>query len=237
MPNALKKLVWVASVALMAAIAVAEVSAQAAPAKPVRVRAKLEGFDVAPKTGATSSRAANQIGGASRGLGVSLIAPVMGKSYSLTPTFYWRPDDPQNEYTFRLALASDPGTFLFEAKVTGNRLTYPADAPVLQPGATYIWTVQPTIDMLGGPVSGMMLIVSGAERESVAAALAHADSAAAQAKVFVDKRLWFDSLAAYTALIESNPSRSEFHKARAELYDQLSNTTDLADADAAKSLR
>jgi hypothetical protein len=38
---------------------------QTAPAKPTRVRAKLDGFDLSPQSG----KSANQIGGASRDLG------------------------------------------------------------------------------------------------------------------------------------------------------------------------
>jgi hypothetical protein len=170
-------------------------------------------------------------------LGISVIAPAVGKSYSLTPTFFWRPDDATMDYTFKLASSADPDTPLFESKVIGSHFTYPASAPALEPGAMYVWTVQPAVDMLGQPVSGHILIVGGAERGAIAAALAAlpsgADAGAAQARIFMEKRLWFDALAAYTNLIAESPKRAEFHAARAELYDQLANTADLADADAA----
>ncbi len=123
----------------------------------------------------------------------------------------------------------------------GGHFTYPDSAPALQPGATYKWSVQPTI---GGPASASFLILGGADRDAVAAALvrAHpsADPDAAKAKVFMDMRVWFDALAAYSNLIERYPARAEFYKTRADLYDQLPETPEtkaLGDADAAKASR
>jgi hypothetical protein len=164
----------------------------------------------------------------------------MGKAYSLTPNFYWSTDDAQAEFTFRITQpSSGSGDPLYEAKVVGGHFTYPADAPALAPGGTYVWTVSPLVDMLGKPASASFLIVGGNERETVAAALAAAqaasDPAAATAKVYTDMRLWFDALAAYSALIDKFPTRAEFYQARADLYDQLPSTTALADADAAKA--
>ena len=208
------------------------------PPKPVRVRAKMDGFDLTPK--GTAARA-TQVGGASRSIGgLTLYAPTMGKAYSLTPTFYWSTDDPQAEFTFRITQpSSGSGDPIYETKVVGGHFIYPADAPALAPGGTYVWTVSPTLDMLGKPASASFLIVGGNERETVAAALATAqtatDPAAATAKVFTDMRLWFDALAAYSALIDKFPTRAEFYQARADLYDQLPSTAALADADAAKA--
>jgi hypothetical protein len=242
----------------MTAVTLPHVSAQTTPAppakpvptappakpaaeKPSRVHANLEGFDITPKSG----KSPNQIGGASRGVGgVTLLAPTMCKAYTLAPTFFWGPDDQQSEYIFRLTQASASQNPLFETKVVGGHFTYPSSAPALQPGATYVWSVQPTIDMMGGPASASFLILGGADRDAVAAALVHAqasaDSAVAQAKVFMDMRLWFDALATYSNLIQQFPARAEFYKARADLYDQLPESPEtkvLRDADVAKASR
>lgn len=224
----------------------ASAQSSAASARPVRVRAKLDGFDLTPKPGAPTSamgappQRPNQIGGASRSLGaVTLYAPTMGKAYALTPTFFWRTDDPQGEFTFKITQPASGSDAVYETKVMGGHFTYPADAPALQAGSTYVWTVQPVVDMLGGPVSASIVIIGGNEREAVAAALAKAqaasDAAAAQAKVYTDMRLWFDAVAAYSNLIESHPDRTDLYQARADLYDQLPSTTALADADVAKA--
>lgn len=205
--------------------------------KPARVRAKLDGFDLTPKAGASAPRRPNQIGGASRGLGeLTLYAPTMGKAYSLTPSFFWRSDDPQAEYTFRVSQPARGPVPLYETKVVGGHFAYPADAPALKPGETYVWTVQPSVDMLGGPVSASFVIVGGPERDAVTAALAKAGTdPAAAAKVYVDMRLWFDAQAAYSSLIERYPDRGDFRQERADLYDQVTATHPLADIDAAKA--
>lgn len=234
-----QKIIFIAATAGLLGIGSAWAQTSGTAAKPVRVRAKLDGFDLTPKNAAPVRRP-NQIGGVSRGLGtLVLYAPTMGKSYTLTPTFFWRSDDPKGEYTLRVSQPGMGADAVYEAKVVGDHFTYPADAPALKPGETYVWTVQPTVDMLGGPASASLVIVGGSERGAVDAALAKAqaqpDPAAAAAKVYTDMRLWFDAVAAYSSLIERFPARSEFYQARADLYDQLPATSALADADAAKA--
>jgi hypothetical protein len=208
-----------------------------APAqKVVRVRAKLDGFNIAP----TSGKAPNQIGGASRDLGgLTLYAPKLGKAYTLTPTFYWSGDD-KSEYTFKLSALSTQESVLYVKKVMGGKFTYPADAPALKPSETYIWSVQPENDLMGGLAQASVLIVGGTNRSAVESALATAkavpgEPSAAAAKIYVDNRLWFDAIAEYTALIEKHPEMTQYYKDRAAVYDQLPETQELADEDAAKA--
>jgi len=211
--------------------------AQAAPPqKVVRVRAKLDGFNIAPSSG----KAPNQIGGASRDLGaLTLYAPKGGKAYTLTPTFYWSGDD-KSEYTFKLSALTTQESPLYVKKVLGGKFTYPADAPALKPSETYIWSVQPENDLMGGLAQASVLIVGGATRSAVESALANAkvtpgEPSAAAAKIYVDHRLWFDAIAEYTALIEKHPEMTQYYKERAAVYDQLPETQELADEDAAKA--
>jgi len=208
-----------------------------APAqKVVRVRAKLDGFNIAP----TSGKAPNQIGGASRDLGgLTLYAPKTGKAYTLTPTFFWSGDD-KSEYTFKLSALSTQESVLYVKKVMGGKFTYPADAPALKPSETYVWSVQPENDLMGGLAQASVLIVGGTTRNAVESALAGAkvtpgEPSAAAAKIYVDNRLWFDAIAEYTALIEKHPEMTEYYKERAMVYDQLPETQELADEDAAKA--
>jgi hypothetical protein len=205
---------------------------QGTPApKPQRVRAKLDGFDIEPKSG----KAPNQVGGASRDLGGKLVlyAPKMAKSYTLTPTFLWSSDDPSNEYLFQISVLSAGQGQVYETKVKGGMLTYPADAPPLVPGSTYVWRVTPVNDLMGGPASATVLVIGGEERAKVAAAL-HGDDAA-DARVYVANRIWYDALGTYTRLIQSHPEHAEYWKGRGELYDQLPQMQDLADADMARA--
>jgi len=212
-----------------------EVTAQTPPVntqRPVRVRAKMEGFDLSSQAG----KAPNQIGGASRDLGGSptLYAPQLGKAYSKQPTFYWSAGDDSQKVLFRLM--SDKGATIFESTMTENHFTYPADAPALAPGSTYRWTVKPENDMTGGgPVPADFVIVGGTERAALDAALAGATGPDAKAKLFVDHRVWYDALSTYTDAIQAHPDRRDLVRDRAALYDQLPATQALADRDLAAS--
>lgn len=201
------------------------VSQKPAPAPaPTRVRAKLDGFDLSSKSG----KSANQIGGASRDLGTPrLYAPGAGKAYSLTPTFNWATADGAQKVTFRLSSLN--GVTLYEVGVTGGHLVYPAEAPALMPGTTYRWTVIPENDMLGGaPEPASIMIVGGDERAAIDMEL---KTTADRASVFVDHRIWYDAIANYTATLDQTPGDEAARKGRASIYDQLSVTQPLADAD------
>lgn len=206
------------------------------PAKVTRVRAKLDGFDIAP----TSGKAPNQIGGASRGLGeLTLYAPKQGKAFTLTPTFYWNGDD-KADYQFKLTPLTAQENVVYTAKVTGGKFTYPADAPALKPSETYVWSVTPENDMMGGAASASVLIIGGTNRQTVESALASAKAPAGEpsedvAKIYVQNRLWFDAIAEYSSLIERHPGVTKYYQERSAVYDQLKETHDLADADAAKA--
>ena len=227
----------VAAFGLLAAGAEGRAQTAAPTQKVVRVRAKLDGFNIAP----TSGKAPNQIGGASRDLGaLTLYAPKLGKSYTLTPTFNWSAADDKTEYTFKLSALSAQESVLYVKKVFGGRFTYPADAPALKPSETYVWSVQPENDLMGGLAQASVLIVGGSNRSAVETALANAkvspgEPSAAAAKIYVDNRLWFDAIAEYTALIEKHPEMTQYYKDRAAVYDQLTETQELADEDAAKA--
>jgi hypothetical protein len=194
------------------------------PAPPVRVRAKLDGFDLSAKAG----KSANQVGGASRDLGSpKLYAPNLGKAYSLRPVFSWSTAEGAEKVTFRLMAPN--GEVQYEASLTANTLAYPPDAPALVPGSTYRWTVIPENDMLGGAPSPVAFtIVGGTERAAIDGEL---KSAASPQAVFVNHRVWYDAIAAYTAALQQTPDDPAALQGRATLYDQLEVTQPLADSD------
>jgi len=200
-------------------------------APPRRVHAKLDGFELAP-----AKASANQIGGGSRGAGQKLVlcAPHKARVYSLRPTFAWH-SDPAAEYKFHIQNMT--GTFAWDRNVTGTSLAYPADAPPLQPGDTYLWKVDPVSPLLGPPPPAAMIIVVGPpERAQMEAAVsqisgADFDAESSRAKYFFDQRLWYDALTAYSDLIAKYPNRSNLYEMRGTLYDQIPETESLADAD------
>lgn len=205
-------------------------------AHPRRVRAKLDGFELAP-----AKASANQVGGASRGgatLKLVLCAPHKARSYGLRPTFSWR-SDPAAEYKFHIQNMT--GTFAWNREVNGTSLPYPADAPPLQPGDTYVWKVDPVSSLLGPPPPAAMIVVVGApERTQLESAINQISGSdfnadAARAKYLFDQRLWYDALTAYSDLIAKYPDQRNLYEMRGTLYDQLPETESLADADFARA--
>jgi len=210
--------------------------ANAAPAAshPKRVRANLSGFELAPKQPSTDSSV--QIGGGTRGgvPGPFLYAPHRAKTYSTDPTFYWGLPGSMNEFTFRVYDSSD--NIVFEETVHGKSYSYPASAPTLKPGETYSWTVQVS-GLMAEPAEPVEFVVqSMEERKSLQIALAEISGHGQRdqlrrAQVFEDARLWYDAVAAYSEVIAKFPRQPEAYKRRGEIYDQISETSDLADAD------
>jgi hypothetical protein len=200
-----------------------------------RVRANLSGFELAPQQPTTDSSV--QIGGGTRGgvPGPFLYAPHRAKSYSANPTFYWGQPGAMNEFTFRVYDSSD--NIVFEETVHGKSYTYPASAPALTPGKTYSWTVQLSGGLMAEPAEPVEFVVqSMEERKALQSALAQISGHGLQdllrrAKIFEDARLWYDAVAAYSDVIAKFPRQPEAYKRRGEIYDQISETRDLAEAD------
>lgn len=200
--------------------------------RPKRAQAQLTGFDLAP-----DKASANQIGGASRGVGsgkLVLLAPHKGRVYSLRPSFWWQ-GDANGSYTFHIQDVA--GQFTWDRPVTGLELTYPADAPPLMPGGTYLWRITPDSSLLAPPpAAAMIVVVADPDRSQIDAALAQAqgsdaDAGIARAKILFDHRLWYDTVMEYDALITQYPNDSRLYSLRGAVYDQIPATQTLADAD------
>lgn len=208
-------------------------SAQSSSSHPRRVRMAVSGFDLSP----TSS--ANQIGGASRGVGnskhVVLYAPHKGQSYTLRPSFWWGGDP---NATYKLHLQALQGTLSWDRQVTGTSANYPADAPPLKPGKTYLWRVESQSSLFGPPApSAILVVLPETERAQVTteeSKITGSDEQAgiARAKVFYNHKLWYDTLMAYNSLIAKYPNDPALVKMRDNLYEQLPVTRNLAKADA-----
>ncbi len=189
---------------------------------------KLDGFELARK----SSDSATQVAGASRSFGsdTTLLAPRKGRAYGLNPLFRWsNANNKIKSYTFRL-LASDRQAVIYEAEVAGTSWKYPSEAPALKPGSRYFWTVQPSMKVLGDAADPAEVIVEGGDaRAKLADKLSGLPEWSQQrAELFVESRIWYDAVEIYTRLIADNPSDSQFLLARAELYDQLPQTSEAA---------
>src|ERR1700675_738425 len=192
---------------------------------PKRVHADLSGFELAPKKPSTDSSV--QIGGGTRGglPGPLLYAPHRAKSYSANPTFYWGQPGAMNEFTLRVYDSSDD--IVFEETVHGKSYTYPPSAPALKPGETYSWTVQLASGLLAepAPVKSALAEISGHGLQDQLR----------RAQIFEDGRIWYDAVASYSDVIAKFPDQPEAYKRRGEIYDQIPETRDLAEADFANA--
>ena len=209
----------------------APASAPPAQNSPKRVKTKIDGFDLAPE-----KSSANQIGGASRGEGAKtlLYAPHKARMYTLRPNFAWKGD---STATYNFHIQDTLGTFSWNREVRGTMLAYPADAPPLTPGGTYLWKVEPDSPLLGPPPPASIIVVlGGADRSQIDAGLGQiqgsgTDADTARARYFFDQRLWYDAVDAYSDLIEKNPAQASLYRMRGTLYDQVTAAESLADAD------
>lgn len=205
--------------------------------RPRRATAKLDGFDLAPEAASP-----NQIGGASRSAvpGKKLVAyaPHKGRIFTLRPSFSWQ-GAPGTTYKFHIQDVT--GQFSWDREVNASSLDYPADAPPLEPGKTYIWRVYPDSPILGGATPVSMIVVLGEpERSQIATAESSIegnslDAEMARAKLLFDHRLWYDAVMAYSDLIARHPGDTKLYLMRGSLYDQLPSTQALADQDFARA--
>jgi hypothetical protein len=205
-----------------------------------RVVTNLAGFDLTD-----TKRLAGQpmVVGATRGEHpVVPLAPHLGKLYGAHPTFAWSYDDAAAKFTFLITGEADME--VFRAQVSGPRFRYPANAPALQDGKTYFWTVSTPTSLVSSAASypSGILVVTAAERMEIDKKLAAIsgetyEAGAARAEVLTDARLWYDALDAYSALIERFPGRAELYERRGTIYAQLSSTQSLAEEDLSRAER
>jgi hypothetical protein len=144
-----------------------------------------------------------------------------------------------NEFTLRVYDASD--VLVLEETVHGKNYTYPPSAPALKPGETYSWTVQLASALMAEPAAPVEFVVQSLpERVSVKSALAEISGHGLQeelrrAQIFEDARIWYDAIASYSDVIAKFPDQPEAYKRRGEIYDQIPETRDLAEADFANA--
>jgi uncharacterized protein DUF928 len=202
-----------------------------------RVFTNLAGFDLTD-----TKRLAGQpmVVGATRGANpVVPLAPHLGRLYNTHPTFAWSYDDTSAKFTF--VIADESNTDIFRADVSGTHFRYPANAPALQDGKMYVWSVSTPTSLVSSAASypSGFLVVTAAERMEIDKKLAEIsgngyEARVARAQVFTDARLWYDAIDAYNALIERFPDRAELYERRGTIYAQLICTQSLAEEDLAR---
>jgi hypothetical protein len=198
-----------------------------------RVRTDLSGFELDK----SRVQPATQIGGATRGNDALtiLLAPHLAKAYSLRPVFRWLKRNKASSFEFRLM--SDSGVQVYGEAVKGTSFEYPENAPALKPGQTYRWTVAPEVSLLGGaPEPARFIVIEDPERDQVSSELlTEGPTADGRAKVLARHGLWYDAIDTYTALISNHSDNAELYEKRAEIYEQIPATQELARIDREKA--
>jgi hypothetical protein len=203
-----------------------------------RVVSDLSGFDLLDQG---KVRKESMVVGATRGFAPPvLLAPRLGRVYGDRPLLEW--SDESKPAGFVVAVTDESQEEIFRAETAQSQWAYPKDAPRLEPGRTYFWTVQASSGLFTTPAGPAgMLVMARAQREEIDKALAAIaagdayEQGRARAKVFTDHRLWYDALAAYSDLIARFPDRPEAYEERATIYAQLEATQARADEDFARA--
>jgi hypothetical protein len=203
--------------------------------RPTRVHTDLSGFELSPKP--TTGNSSVQVGGGTRGglPAPSLCAPRRGKSYATTPSFYWDTSDARND--FKLTVYDSDDKVVYDTTVYGSSFTYPPNAPSLKPGDIYSWTVQTDANIMAEPAQPVEFVLLSPEKrltidQKLKGVVGESlEDQIKRAEIFVNARLWYDSVAAYSALIDKYPDHAELYNRRGEIYDQIPATRNLAGND------
>jgi hypothetical protein len=209
------------------------------PKKRQRVVNDLSGFELLD---AAKLQDKPVVAGATRGLGGPrppvILAPHLAKLHGASPLFAWR----HNGERFAFVLSDELGQDVHSAEVTGHSYAWPASAPRLADGKTYLWSVRP----LSGSATSLasmaaVVVVTPAEREEIDKSTVGTKApdpyreGLTRAQVLVDKRVWYDALGAYSDLIARFPDRPEAYERRANLFAQLAVTQEQAEEDFARA--
>jgi hypothetical protein len=203
-----------------------------------RVVNDLSGFDLLDQG---KVKKESMVVGAARGFDPPvLLAPRLGRVYGDRPLLEWT--DASRPQGFVVAVTDESQQELIRADTAQTRWTYPEDAPRLEPGRTYFWTVQASSGLFASPSAPAgLLVLGGAQRQEIERALAAAaagdpfERGRARAKVFTDHRLWYDAIGAYADLVARFPDRPEPYEERAMIYAQLDASQARADEDFARA--
>jgi len=158
-------------------------------------------------------------------------APLEGRAYSARPFFAWQASFGSRSYHFTLytgdIYVDRPTKIVYEKDVAATELSYPADAPALEPGKLYSWRVSTGKE--DGPLVTLR-VLAGAEAAELKQAIEQAKLTAPKttadhldlASVFENYGVWYDALRLASDLAAQKPDDEEAQA----YYDALLNKLD-----------
>ena len=163
------------------------------------------------------------------------LAPLEGRAYNARPFFAWQSAFGSRTYHFTLyagdPYVEPPAKIVFEKDVAATEYTYPADAPVLEPGKLYSWRV--TTPSAKGKEEGLPVtfrVLAGPEAAELKQAIEQAKLTSPKttadhldlAIVFENYGVWYDALRLASDLAAEKPDDAEAQA----YYDTLLNKLD-----------
>jgi Domain of Unknown Function (DUF928) len=170
-----------------------------------------------------------------------LLAPRVARIYGPSALFQWSVENPNNgKEGYVFTVVDEDEARIVREQVTAPSYKLPAGFSKLRPGESYYWRVQVLpYTMLGEGQDFMMVSAEeGKQIEKELAGIPAGDpyeTGFARARIFVAHHLWFDSIGAYTELIEKFPDRAQLYEDRGAIYSSIEATRELAEKDRAKA--
>ncbi|HEX5131114.1 MAG TPA: hypothetical protein VFX92_01360 [Candidatus Krumholzibacteria bacterium] len=163
------------------------------------------------------------------------IAPVQTKVRGNNPTFQWKIDDPTAELS--LTVYNESGVQWQSDISNATALTYPADAPALQPGVSYSWTLETTDPLVSPPLrttAAFFEIIAPADVASLDTELSAIDAKKPgpvtyhlmRASLFFDRGLMADAISETEAAVAADPDNGSLHAIMGRLYAEAGRTTE-----------
>jgi hypothetical protein len=164
-------------------------------------------------------------------------SPVQTKIREGVPTFRWSATDPSTE--LRLTIYSDKGVhWKQDVSVGSSTLTYPGDAPALEPGVTYSWVLETTDPLVFPPLrseAAFFEVLSQQETRGLEESLSGIERGAKPsdstyhlfcASLYFSHGLMEEAISETTKALEVDPQNSELHAILARLYAETGRTQD-----------
>jgi len=163
------------------------------------------------------------------------VAPCQTSVRSVQPVFRWKA--PKDAGELALVVYHDGGE-LWRSTVEGaTELRYPDDAPALEPGVPYSWTLESTDPLRFPPLRApasffeVLSLESSAEVDRALAAMENSELSASgralvQAGTFYDYELFADAIDATEVALEESGGEEELRAILANLYLETGRTED-----------
>ena len=163
------------------------------------------------------------------------ISPSQTRIRTLRPTFRWKIEDKATE--LRLIVYGERSV-VWQSDLSGvTTATYPAEAPALEPGIKYSWTIESTDPLVSPPLrspASFFEVIAPADAKTLDTDLSRLDANKpgpvtyhlTRASIYFDRGLVDDAITETEAALSSDPANSSLHTILGRLYAEAGRTHD-----------